>query len=80
MTTKLLLKQQRILEERRKQAEQDAKDKGEGPPKPEAEDPNAAELTDSQNRKQTLKSPKMPLFIGLSRICPFHFAAILRLS
>ena len=24
--------------------------------------------------------PKTPLFIGLSRICPFHFAAILQLS
>jgi len=47
MTTK----QQRILEEHRKQAEQDTKDKGEEPPKPEAEDPNAAEFTNSQNRK-----------------------------
>ena len=46
-----LPKQQRILEERRKQAEQDARDKGEEPPKPEAGDPNAAEFTDSQNRK-----------------------------
>ncbi len=51
MTTKLLLKQQRILEERRKQAGQDARDKGEEPPKPEAGAPNAAEFTDSQNRK-----------------------------
>ena len=51
MTTKLLLKQQRILEQRRKQAEQDARDKGDEPPEPEAEDPNAAEFTDSQNRK-----------------------------
>ena len=43
-------------------------------------DPVGIQTQDLQNRKQTLKSPKTPLFIGLSRICPFHFAAILRLS
>ena len=41
---------------------------------------SAAGRLQGKNRKQTLKSPKTPLFIGLSRICPFHFAAILRLS
>ena len=43
-------------------------------------DPAGIQTLDLQNRKQTLKSPKTPLFIGLSRICHFHFAAILRLS
>jgi len=43
-------------------------------------DPVGIQTQDLQNRKQTLKSPKTPLFIGLSRICHFHFAAILRLS
>ena len=51
MTTKLLLKQQRIQEERRCQEEQEAKDKGEEPPKPKAEDPDAAEFTDTKGRK-----------------------------
>ena len=47
----MLLKQQRILEERRRQQEQEARDKGEDPPKPKAEDPDAAEFTDSQGRR-----------------------------
>ncbi len=51
MTTKLLLKQQRILEERRRRQEQEARDKGEEPPKPKGEDPDAAEFTDSQGRR-----------------------------
>ena len=51
MSTKLLLKQQRIQEERRRQEEQEARDKGEEPPKPKAEDPDAAEFTDSQGRR-----------------------------
>lgn len=51
MTTKMLLKQQRIQEERRRQKEQEARDKGEEPPKPKSEDPDAAEFTDSKGRK-----------------------------
>ena len=48
MTTRMLLKQQRILEERRRQKEQEAKDKDEGLPTPKTEDPDATEFTDSQ--------------------------------
>ena len=51
MTTKMLLKQQRVQEERRRQEEQDAKDKGEEPPKQKTEDPDAAEFTDTQGRE-----------------------------
>ena len=51
MTAKLLLKQQRMQEERRRQKEQEARDKGEEPPTPKVEDPDAAEFTDSQGRK-----------------------------
>ena len=40
-----------MQKERRRQSEQEAKDKGEEPPKPKAEAPDAAEFTDSQGRK-----------------------------
>jgi hypothetical protein len=51
MTTKMLLKQQRILEDRLRQKEQESRDKGEEPPKPKAGDPDAAEFTDTKGRK-----------------------------
>ncbi len=51
MTVKMLLEQQRILEERRSHEEQEAKDKGQDLPQPEEEDSNAAEFTDSEGRK-----------------------------
>ena len=51
MTTKMLLKQQRILEDCLRQKEQESRDKGEEPPKPKAGDPDAAEFTDTKGRK-----------------------------
>ena len=51
MTTKMFHEQLRLQEERRRHSEQESKDKGEVPPKPNAEDPDAAEFTDSQGRK-----------------------------
>ena len=51
MTTRMLLKQQRVLEERHRQKEQEAKDSGEEPPRQKAEDPDSAEFTDSRGRR-----------------------------
>jgi hypothetical protein len=40
----MLLKQQRILEDRLRQKEQESRDKGEEPPKPKAGDPQTKSL------------------------------------
>ena len=51
LTTKLLLEQRRLQDERRKREEQGARDRGEEPPVPEAENEDAAEFIDSKGRK-----------------------------